>query len=100
VLYVRYRNALNKLPVNNPDINKSSYTSQGKIGVSVHDSSILVRSPKFVHLKDNTFCTSVADPDPVRSGPFWSDPDLFGRIRTFLVGSRRLGPDTDLGPNK
>jgi hypothetical protein len=31
-----------------------------------------------------------------------SDPDLFGRIRTFLVGSRfgRMGPEPDPGLNK
>jgi hypothetical protein len=39
---------------------------------------------------DSVMCTgnmrgSVADPDPVGSGPFWSDPDLFGRIRILTL---------------
>jgi hypothetical protein len=37
-----------------------------------------------------SFLTSVADPDPVGSGPFWSDPnvwDLFGRIRIRTFGT-------------
>jgi hypothetical protein len=40
--------------------------------------------------------SSVADPDLVESGSGW------GRIRTFIVGSRsgHLGPDPDLGLKK
>jgi hypothetical protein len=39
------------------------------------------KAPKY----ENFVIFSVADPDPVGSGPFWSDPDVWDRIILALI---------------
>jgi hypothetical protein len=56
-----------------------------------------------VALQQKLPISSVMDPVPVRSGPFWSDPDVWDQIRilaliddhisTFLVCAKAIKPE-------